>query len=195
MPGSPKWCPSGLPTKTPSPLSTNPYALHALPISFPLLSPERQCVSSTDHSAPHYGPQFYVSYVFIVTHRLSLGSTTLVVGFPHSSTFCGLSYAHALSGGPACNLYDFRSGDTRFKATLRFPECLLPLHAFASTVQYSRVQYSTVQYSTVQCSTLKYSAVQHSRVHYSTVEHSTVQYSAVEYSIIQYSKVQHSTVQ
>jgi len=96
MPGSPKWCPSGLPTKTPSPLSTNPYALHALPISFPLLSPERQCVSSTDHSAPHYGPQFYVSYVFIVTHRLSLGSTTLVVGFAHSSTFCGLPCTHAL---------------------------------------------------------------------------------------------------
>jgi hypothetical protein len=36
-------------------LSTSPSALHAPPISFfSILSPERDLVSSTDHSAPHY---------------------------------------------------------------------------------------------------------------------------------------------
>ena len=41
--------PSGFPTKTPICLSSQPYMLHALPISFSILSPEKYLVGNTDH--------------------------------------------------------------------------------------------------------------------------------------------------
>ena len=46
---------SGFPPRTCIHLSSPPYVLRALPISFlSILSPEQYLVSSTDHSAPHY---------------------------------------------------------------------------------------------------------------------------------------------
>jgi len=54
-PVSPKWFfPSGFPTKTLYTPLLLPYALHAPPILFSILSPAQYWVSSTDHSAPHY---------------------------------------------------------------------------------------------------------------------------------------------
>ena len=90
--------PSGFPTKTlyTPLLSSPPYALHAPPISFSILSPAQYLVRCRDHSAPHYvvsstssplGPNILLSTLF--SNTLSLHSSLNVsnqVSHPYKTT-------------------------------------------------------------------------------------------------------------
>ena len=56
-------------------LSSQPYALHAPPISFfSILSPETYWLSSTDYSAPHYAASPLPSYLVPLTPNILLNT-------------------------------------------------------------------------------------------------------------------------